>query len=133
MLEGHPLAARFLGSHPLTTKGPGRPESGKKGGSREARGPFTKSHRPPSLEAFTPPHLHPHGSSLSPPLSPLQPSDTPAQANYQALCSCTASLILMCIRKHTVHNSACYEVLSAALHARGNISLLNLTRTVLSF
>lgn len=105
------------------------------GGSREARGPFTKSLVPPLHLRPSHPHLHPHGSSLSPPLSPLQPSDTPAQANYQALCSCTASLILMCIHIHTqtqrAHNSAHHELLTAASHACGNISLPNTTRIVL--
>lgn len=54
MLEGHPLSARFLGSHPLVTKAPGRPES--QDGGVGGGGAFTKSHVPPlSLEALTPP------------------------------------------------------------------------------
>lgn len=134
MLEGHPLAARFLGSHPLSTKAPGRPELGE--GGQERRGAHSqKSPAPPPLHLRpSHPHLHPHGSSLSPPLSPLQPSDTPAQANYQGLCCCTASLILMCIHTHThtqtqrAHNSAYHKVLTAASHACRNISSPNTKR-----
>lgn len=110
VLEGHPLAARFLGSHPLSTKAPGSPELvgwgelgvGERGevwwraeeeGGQERRGAHSQNKAP--LYSSHPPPA-PHGSSLSPPLSPLQPSDTPAQANYQALCSSTDLLVLMC-------------------------------------
>lgn len=70
-------------------------------GVKRGEGPIHKKLCPlPHLRPSHPYHHH-HGSSLSPPLSPLQPSDTPAQANYQALCSCTASLILMCALTNT--------------------------------
>lgn len=87
------------------------------GGVKRGEGPIHKKKKssalPPSLEAFTPPPP-PHGSSLSPPLSPLQPSDTPAQANYQALCSRTAPLILMrhartSTQTQRVHNGAYHK------------------------
>ncbi|MEQ2249244.1 hypothetical protein ILYODFUR_027456 [Ilyodon furcidens] len=90
VLEGHPLSARFLGSHPLTTKGLDRPEL-EEGGQERGDAHSQKAMFPLYLRPSHP-HLQPHGSSLSLPLSPLQPSDTPAQANYQGLCSCTASL-----------------------------------------
>lgn len=45
VLEGHPLAARFLGSHPLTTKGPRWPELGE--GVKRGEGPIHKKHCAP--------------------------------------------------------------------------------------
>lgn len=118
---------------PSPQKGPAGLNWGR--GVKRDEGPIHKKPCAPLHLKPSHPHLHPHGSSLSPPLSPLQPSDTPAQANYQALCSCTASLILMCIHIHTqtqrAHNSAHHEVLTAASHACGNISLPNTTRILL--
>lgn len=54
VLEGHPLSARFLGSHPLTTKGPGRAELDE-GGQERGGAHSQKAMFPPLLEAFTPP------------------------------------------------------------------------------
>lgn len=107
----------------------------RRGAHSQNKAPLYSSHPPPA----------PHGSSLSPPLSPLQPSDTPAQANYQALCSSTDLLVLMCelagshalarsrthARTHShalarsVRNNAyrnCFPPVPLA-HARGNFSL----------
>lgn len=72
MLEGHPLAARFLGSHPLSTKAPGRPELGE-GEVKRGEGPIHKKLRaPPSLEVFTPP--------TSTPWQQLEPTIIPSSA-----------------------------------------------------
>lgn len=77
----------------------------RRGAHSQNKAPLYPSHPPPA----------PHGSSLSPPLSPLQPSDTPAQANYQALCSRTDLLALMreLTRTRSVRNNAYQELLRA--------------------
>lgn len=116
MLEGHPLTARFLGSHPLATKGPEWGKGG--GGSREARGPFTK--RPPlhtPMAAAWVRH-YPLFSHLTLQHKPIIKPSALARlpSNWCARHSHPGTA-------QRAHNSTYHEVLTVASSVCGNISL----------